>query len=154
MSYAVVELSPRSTNDWNALFAPADITGGGPEFTGRRQHRIMLVDDQRDLRSLLARALRRESYTVVEAESGDMARDLLQQGEAPDVLITDQVMPGDTQGHDLAARALSQFPGMGIILISGHFETFLKEEGHNAIELPKPVSLNKILTSVKSLLGG
>src|SRR4026207_1002314 len=74
----------------------------------RRQARILVVDDERSMRELLAIVLRREGYEVLLAENGRTAIDLL--GQQPvDLLISDIKMP-DLSGVDVlrAAKKIDQ----------------------------------------------
>jgi two-component system response regulator PilR (NtrC family) len=76
--------------------------------TDRRPPRILVVDDERSMRELLAIVLRREGYEVLLAENGRAAIDLL--GREPvDLLISDIKMP-DLSGVDVlrAAKKLDQ----------------------------------------------
>jgi len=74
----------------------------------RRPPRILVVDDERSMRELLAIVLRREGYEVMLAESGKAAVDLLER-EQIDVLISDIKMP-DLSGVDVlrAAKRIDQ----------------------------------------------
>src|SRR2546429_3789620 len=79
------------------------------EPTGaRRPPRILVVDDERSMRELLAIVLRREGYEVMLAESGKAAVDLLER-EQIDLLISDIKMP-DLSGVDVlrAAKRIDQ----------------------------------------------
>jgi two-component system response regulator PilR (NtrC family) len=76
--------------------------------TDRRPPRILVVDDERSMRELLAIVLRREGYEVLLAENGRSAIDLL--GREPvDILISDIKMP-DLSGVDVlrAAKKIDQ----------------------------------------------
>jgi two-component system, NtrC family, response regulator PilR len=76
--------------------------------TERRPPRILVVDDERSMRELLAIVLRREGYEVLLAENGRTAIDLL--GREPvDLLISDIKMP-DLSGVDVlrAAKKIDQ----------------------------------------------
>jgi two-component system response regulator PilR (NtrC family) len=76
--------------------------------TARRPARILVVDDERSMRELLAIVLRREGYEVVLAENGRAAIDLLER-EPVDLLISDIQMP-DVSGVDVlrAAKKIDQ----------------------------------------------
>jgi two-component system, NtrC family, response regulator PilR len=80
------------------LQAPAD----------RRPPRILVVDDERSMRELLAIVLRREGYEVLLADNGRTAIDLLER-EPVDLLISDIKMP-DLSGVDVlrAAKKIDQ----------------------------------------------
>ena len=76
--------------------------------TDRRPPRILVVDDERSMRELLAIVLRREGYEVLLAENGRAAIDLLER-EPVDILISDIKMP-DLSGVDVlrAAKQIDQ----------------------------------------------
>jgi two-component system, NtrC family, response regulator PilR len=76
--------------------------------TERRPPRILVVDDERSMRELLAIVLRREGYEVLLAENGRTAIDLLER-EPVDLLISDIKMP-DLSGVDVlrAAKRVDQ----------------------------------------------
>ena len=76
--------------------------------TERRPPRILVVDDERSMRELLAIVLKREGYDVLLAENGKMAVDLLEK-EPVDLLISDIKMP-DLSGVDVlrAAKKVDQ----------------------------------------------
>jgi two-component system response regulator PilR (NtrC family) len=76
--------------------------------TDRRPARILVVDDERSMRELLAIVLRREGYEVLLAENGRAAIDLLEH-EPVDLLISDIKMP-DLSGVDVlrAAKKIDQ----------------------------------------------
>ncbi|MGE0703113.1 MAG: sigma-54-dependent transcriptional regulator [Vicinamibacterales bacterium] len=75
---------------------------------GRRPPRILVVDDERSMRELLAIVLRREGYEVILAENGRSAIDLIER-EPIDLLISDIKMP-DLSGVDVlrAAKRVDQ----------------------------------------------
>jgi two-component system, NtrC family, response regulator PilR len=79
-----------------------------PATTDRRPPRILVVDDERSMRELLAIVLRREGYEVLLAESGRAAVDTLER-ESIDLLISDIKMP-DLSGVDVlrAAKRIDQ----------------------------------------------
>src|SRR3954453_1558827 len=76
--------------------------------TERRPPRILVVDDERSMRELLAIVLRREGYEVLLAENGRGAIDTLER-EPVDLLISDIKMP-DLSGVDVlrAAKKIDQ----------------------------------------------
>jgi len=86
----------------------ADTREAAPASTERRPARILVVDDERSMRELLAIVLRREGYEVLLAENGRSAIDLLER-EPVDLLISDIQMP-DLSGVDVlrAAKKIDQ----------------------------------------------
>ena len=80
--------------------------------------RILLVDDEEEIRTLLSRHLRRLGYTVEEAGDGEEALALV--GTAvPDVVVTDMAMPRlDGLGLLQALRSID--PDVPVIVLTGH----------------------------------
>lgn len=92
---------------------------------GNREHdeaadsagRVLLVDDQPELRRLVRRALIRAGYVVVEAWNGRVAVELAQQLSF-DVVISDVRMP-DMSGFDLLDALQELDPELPVVLTSG-----------------------------------
>lgn len=107
------------------LYLPAAVGGapGGavdvvPAASGGHGERILVVDDEADLRDVTCRWLEELGYAPVAAESPEHALELLD-GAAFDLLATDVVMPGTLGGLALAAAAAGRRPALPILLCSG-----------------------------------
>ncbi len=96
-------------------------TGSAPPTTTITQGaRVLLVDDDRDVRATTALILEAIGYSIVEADSGTEALRLIdEQGIMFDLLLTDVVMP-EMNGADLASEVRSRLPAIPIIFISGY----------------------------------
>jgi len=79
--------------------------------------RILLVDDDEIVRSILRAFLRGSGHTLVEAVDGADGLEA-QRLQAADVIITDQHMPR-MSGCELAAAVRTEFPDTRILMISG-----------------------------------
>ncbi len=90
---------------------------------------VLVVDDNPDMRRVVARQLKELGYTVIEAEDGPTALMTLN-GESVDLLFTDVVMPGGLSGFDLARLVLSRWPKMKALITSGFPE--LEPHGDSA----------------------
>lgn len=115
--------------------------------------RILLVDDQRDLRQTVAMMLRSAGFTVSETHSAEAALERMQCGLDPvDVLVTDVVMPGMT-GIELAERARQIRPGLPILLMTGYApeELARRTADHYAV-LHKPILPQTLIPAVNALL--
>jgi PAS domain S-box-containing protein len=130
----------------------------GDEFEpGPGQGRIMVVDDENSIRSLLHEMLTGSGYEVVTHADGAAAWEALR--NAPgcwDLLITDLTMPG-INGRELAARASELCPDMAIILCSGYDEQEPARPGEQdpiSAYLQKPVTARELLTTVARALDG
>lgn len=80
-------------------------------------HRILIVDDELDVRDALKRVLERAGYTVVAVESAAAAFEELRQVTV-DVVITDIIMP-KVNGVEAIHEIRASFPKVKIIAISG-----------------------------------
>ena len=103
------------------------------------------------------RALQNKGYTVLEADNGETALDLLRQHDGHiELMISDVVMP-TMDGPTLVGHARVERPKMKIIFISGYAEdAFRKNMSTEAQEiefLPKPFSLKQLATKVKDVIG-
>jgi two-component system, cell cycle sensor histidine kinase and response regulator CckA len=117
---------------------------------------ILLVEDDRQVRTLLVAVLRRAGYTVLEAPDSQAA---LQQLEGfagrVDLLVTDVVMPG-MNGRQLAERITLSRPGTKVLFLSGYGEDIIAHHGvlDPGIDLlQKPVTPDALLRRVRSTLG-
>jgi CheY-like chemotaxis protein len=80
---------------------------------------VLLVDDEELVRASTGGMLGDLGYRVVEAESGEAALALVAQGLKPDLLVTDQLMPG-LSGTDLAVRLRETMGELPVLVVSGY----------------------------------
>jgi len=133
---------------------PAASAEAASDLTGRGL--ILLVEDEVAVRMFATRALRNKGYTVLEADNGETALDVINSVDAPiDLIISDMIMPG-MDGHTLVNLIRHEMPGVKVILISGYADTIYHDEierdpGINF--LGKPFSLMELAKKVKQVLG-
>ena len=82
------------------------------------KYKLLIADDERNIRKGLAESLSLDGYDVIEAADGKQAWDLYSKGDI-DLVITDLRMPG-ISGEDLLRRIQSETPGFPVIMITGH----------------------------------
>ncbi|RAU83051.1 sigma-54-dependent transcriptional regulator [Pontibacter arcticus] len=115
--------------------------------------KILIVDDERAIRSTLKEILEFEGYAVDEAEDG--ARGLDQLGKSKyDVVLCDIKMPG-MDGIELLEKAMELVPDTPFIMISAHgtIDTAVEATKKGAYDfLQKPPDLNRLLISVRNAL--
>ena len=80
--------------------------------------RILVIDDEKNIREGLAEYLRTDGYDVICAENGDEGWRLFNKGDI-DLIITDLRMPG-LCGEELMKKILAQSPGFPVIILTGH----------------------------------
>lgn len=117
--------------------------------------RILVVDDEEGIRTLVRKVLERQGFQVSEAESGNAALVLLErEGASYDLLISDMMMPG-LDGRSLATRVSQMQPGIRILFISGYTEDREVQSGRLApgtAFLPKPFPHSALVDAVNRLL--
>ncbi len=130
--------------------APDTMIGGTPL-------RILLVDDDMDIRETAVEMLHDLGHTVTAAESGPAALALLREAAAFDVLLVDFAMPEMT-GTQLAGQALALRPELPVLLMSGYVENDQRqswtERGYRAVMKPfSAAELAAALLAVTSARG-
>lgn len=80
--------------------------------------RILLVDDDELLRGTLRQMLALDGHQVIEADDGRSALALVQGGAAPDLIVTDILMPG-MDGSQLIVALKAVLPRCKVIAMSG-----------------------------------
>jgi CheY-like chemotaxis protein len=88
---------------------------------GTASARIVVCDDDADVRGFVAAFLRDGGHTVWEADNPAAALHVLEQERPIDLLVVDYAMP-DVSGAALAARAQERQPSLKILLMTGHAE--------------------------------
>jgi DNA-binding NtrC family response regulator len=115
--------------------------------------RVLLVEDEFLIRSVMADELRDQGYEVIEAETGDEAAQLLER-ESFDLLLTDVRMPGRLDGIDLAHRARRVRPTLPVLVVSGYAEQIsarLESLKRPMAFVAKPFAMGRILGSIRTL---
>jgi len=110
---------------------------------------VLLVDDEDLVRAGTADMLADLGYRVVEAGSGREALAKLREGLAPDLLVTDYLMP-DMNGADLALEAVRAQPDLPVLMITGY--TNLERQTGNLPRLMKPFRQEELAARVAALL--
>ena len=162
--YVFVDSEPDEGATFNIFlpqFIPEDdekvVTERAPEtvitqdLTG--QGTILLVEDEDAVRMFGARALRNKGYTVLEADSGKTALELMEASEQPiDLLVTDVVMP-QMDGPTLTKEVEARRPDIKVIFISGYAEDAFRSKVDAKVNfLPKPFSLGQLASKVKEVM--
>jgi two-component system cell cycle sensor histidine kinase/response regulator CckA len=113
---------------------------------------LLVVEDQRSLRSAIARALKDLGYRVLEAgDPNEALREAAAHDGAIDLLLTDVVMP-HMRGPELARRVVESRPGLKVLYMSGYPDDTLLDRGVSF--LAKPFSPDLLGRKVRELLDG
>ncbi|TMJ15566.1 MAG: response regulator [Alphaproteobacteria bacterium] len=116
---------------------------------------ILLVEDEATVRAVAERALSRHGYTVLVAENGEEALEILGREPQIDLMISDVVMP-TMDGPTTAREARKSHPDLPILFISGYAEEQLRQSidlDHVGF-LAKPFSVQKLAEAARDSLAG
>ena len=103
---------------------------GGPET-------ILVVEDEESVRQATCASLSVLGYQVLQASSAAAAVDMIENGQAIDLLFTDVIMPGPISSLQLGEIVGARLPHAQILYTSGYAEGVLTHEGR----LPESVNL-------------
>ena len=110
--------------------------------------RILLAEDDNDMRQFLTRALKNAGYDVVSFDNGKSAYERLR--EEPFALLLSDILMPEMDGIELAQRAGEMVPGMRVMFITGFAAVALKGGAApaNARVLSKPFHLRDLVLEV------
>ena len=118
--------------------------------------RILIVDDDAQIREMLAIFLERNGYEVVTAADGGKAYQIIGE-QTIDVVITDIVMP-EHEGFETIRRIRHSYPDTGIIAMSGgghippeHYLAIAKRLGARGTFF-KPVDCKQLLAMIRDIV--
>jgi two-component system cell cycle sensor histidine kinase/response regulator CckA len=128
---------------------PESVPTGGSET-------VLLVEDQEQIRSLLARQLGRSGFVVIEAANGHEALDLWRRDpDAIDVIVSDVVMPV-MDGPTMVEQVRAEAPGLPVVFISGYPGAADPSEREtplpDALFLRKPFAASELITAIRASL--
>ena len=118
------------------------------------KHRILVVDDEPDIRQLVSEILEDEGYNVVVAETAEQAREQVRVSR-PELILLDIWMPGEDGISLLKSWYESGVLNSPVIMMSGHgtIETAVEATRLGAYDfIEKPLSMAKLLLSVDHAL--
>ena len=117
--------------------------------------RILLAEDEEEVRSVLTAMLQASGYAVQAAQSGDQAKQIFEEDPTYDLLLTDIVMPGRLQGTGLAKELREIRNTLPVVFMSGYAsEATVHGNGLRPedIRLMKPVMRRDLLAAIKGAL--
>lgn len=124
--------------------------------TGSRG-RVLVVDDEADVRKAVSLALTKSGYQVIEADDGKKAVEVISSDDNPlmvDMIICDIRMP-NVNGVEAIAYFRRQYPALPIIVLTGfpdvQLATSLLKQGV-ADYVVKPVERDKLVAAVESAM--
>jgi signal transduction histidine kinase/ActR/RegA family two-component response regulator len=113
---------------------------------------ILLLDDDSAVREVTRALLDEAGYEVIEAGSGGAALEILDRGQAVDLMMVDFAMPG-MNGVEVARAAHARRPSLPLLFVTGHADlSALKEVGEERI-VQKPFRQDDLRQKIERALG-
>ncbi len=126
-----------------------------PSIPGGRE-RIMVVEDNAQVRASVVQQLQYMGYAVSEAPNGTAALTVFETSAQPcDLMLTDVVMPGPLNGKALADEVSRRWPKTKIVFMSGYSEDVITHQGRldaGVQLLSKPFRKNDLASIVRNTL--
>jgi nitrogen-specific signal transduction histidine kinase/ActR/RegA family two-component response regulator len=119
--------------------------------------KVLVVDDNSQLRRATARQLVSLSYIVLEAQDAKTARAILATDSTVSLLLSDVIMPGDMDGIGLVEWTAAHRPALPSILMSGFSDTEALQRQLTALGckfLRKPIRRHHLAHAVREALSG
>ncbi len=119
--------------------------------------RILIIDDDDQVRKMLRLTLIAAGFDVIEAQDGKLAMQLFHQNPEVDLVITDLIMP-EKEGIETIIELTRDFPHVPIIAISGggridpNDYLYLAKKLGARKTLEKPFSRQEIIDAVNELI--
>lgn len=122
-----------------------------PVTTKREGLKVLVVDDDRQVRESLCEALLSEGFFVRSASDGPSGLAQLET-ETPDAMVLDYAMPGMT-GAEVARRAQAAHPHLPIVFLSGYADSLALDQIEAAAVLRKPIAISDLSRAVRQAVG-
>ena len=125
------------------------------ELPAGKGERILLCEDDADVRLFSSETLSELGYEVIEAGDADGALEAMRSHGPIDLLFTDIVLPGGRTGADLAREARALQPDLRVLFATGYARSALEERQDPAsgIELLlKPFGVEALATKIRAIL--
>jgi len=117
--------------------------------------RVLVVEDDEDVRETAADMLRELGYQVLTAEHAEAALRQLEEGADPQLLFTDVVMPGPIPTREFTRQVQQMRPGIRILYTSGYTQNAIVHNGRlddDAFLLSKPYRKDELARKIRGVL--
>ena len=118
---------------------------------------IMVVEDDALVRNFVIAQLQSLGYRTVGAANGPAALNLIEDGQAFDLLFTDVIMPGGMSGRELAEKVLKLRPDIKVLYTSGYTDNAIVHQGRldpGVLLLTKPYRKSQLANMIRRALTG
>ncbi len=112
---------------------------------------VLVVEDQPQVRSFIVTVLRRLGYTVFDASNGVEALALAKKTPTIDLVLTDLILPGGINGHEIAQQLRKRIARTKVVYISGYSRDTI-DSGDSSTFLMKPFGRKDLAETVRMAL--
>jgi CheY-like chemotaxis protein len=137
--------------------APAEMPAKSPATVRGMSETILVVEDEPDLRTYTAEALRDLGYRVLEAADGREALEIVERHPEIELLFTDVVLPGGMNGRALSDEVSRRRPGLPVLFTTGYTSNAIVHHGRldpGMHLIGKPFTYAELASKVRRLLDG
>lgn len=114
---------------------------------------ILVVEDEPLIRLVMSEALAEGGYTVLDAENGNRALELIEGAELLRGVVTDVRMGSGPNGWEIAQHAREKFPGLAVVYVTGDSMTEWTANGVPlSAALQKPFASAELVAALANLL--
>ncbi|MDB5597504.1 MAG: hybrid sensor histidine kinase/response regulator [Hyphomicrobiales bacterium] len=143
---------PRLLDERGAVFERSERESS--EVRGGNE-KILLVEDDPDLREFSSGVLKELGYDVWVAADASIALEMLSQSGQPDLLFTDVVLTGAMNGRELAGEAGRRWPTLKVLYTTGYSRNAIVHNGRldpGVNLIGKPFNVEELSMKVRSIL--
>lgn len=118
---------------------------------------IFVVEDDALVRNFVTAQLQSLGYKTVAAADSKAALQMIEAGQAFDLLFTDVVIPGGISGRELAEEVAKRRPGLKVLYTSGYTDNAIVHHGKlddGVMLLTKPYRRNQLAEMIRKALEG
>jgi signal transduction histidine kinase/CheY-like chemotaxis protein len=130
--------------------APTNAATGAQVSSAGNGRKVLVIDDDEGVRSVIVDALRAAGFIVTEAGDGESGLALLDHVE-PAAAVIDFLMPG-MNGAEVARIAQLRRPGLPIVFVSGYSDTLALDGIAGAVVLRKPFDIAGLSRALSTVL--
>lgn len=128
--------------------------GGNPQPSRPAEKRVLIVDDDESVLTLLEILIRRDGFQIESAVTGSEALEKLK--SAPDALVLDLMLPGTTSGFEVLRRLPEAASAVPVVVVTAYSRL---PEAHEVMRdrnvvavLPKPIHQGRLLAALHKAL--
>ncbi|MHB2205681.1 ATP-binding protein [Methylobacterium sp. CM6257] len=127
--------------------------GADTAADGAAPARVVLVDDNDEVRTVTAAFLEDAGFRVEQANNAQAGLDLIERRGGADILVSDLIMPGGMDGLAFANEARRRWPDMPVILVSGYSASAARATELGYPLYMKPFDMAELARGIQAHLG-